>query len=365
MVAAARASDWGLYPEYTFQGRRKNAAFKRTKSFDDGGFGWVVGVGIDNDDIFLGVRELRAVLFKATLAVLLVAVLWTMVIARRTTQPILALREHVQRVAAGDLGARVEVATRDELGELAAALNRMTAELAQGREGLIKAQKDAAWREMARQVAHDIKNPLTPILLSIELCKRARDENSPQFERIFEQTMQIVTRQVAHLREISSDFQALTGARKETFAELDLADLLGEVLDLDSAWAQSQSVELTREIASARVRGDRALLRRVLLNLLSNALEAMPDGGALHVSLRSEDGGAVLEIRDSGVGVPEQVRAHLFEPYFTTRSTGTGLGLAIAKRVVEDHGGSIELVPADPAPGTLARVRLPLAEPNA
>jgi signal transduction histidine kinase len=362
MVAAARASDWGMYPEYTFKGQRKNAAFKHTASFDEGGFGWVVGVGIDNDDIFKQVRELRELLFKATLGILLIAVLWTMVIARRTTQPILALREHVQRVAAGDLEARVKVATGDEVGELGEALNRMTAELAQGRESLIKAQKEAAWREMARQVAHDIKNPLTPIQLSIDLCRRAKAENSPQFEHILEQTLQIVARQVTHLREISSDFHALTGARKENFEALDLAPLLGEVLDLDAAWAQSLRVEIRRSIEPARVRGDRLLLRRVLLNLVSNALEAMPDGGSLHVGLRPDDGHALLELTDTGLGVPPQVREHLFEPYFTTRTTGTGLGLAIAKRVVEDHGGTIELAPAADGPGTVARVRLPLAE---
>ncbi len=362
MTTAALASNWGLYPEYEFGGKRKNAAFRRTRSFDEGGFGWIVGVGIDNDDIFRPVRELRALLFKATLAVLLVSVLWTMVIARRTTQPILALREHVQRVAGGDLAARVTATSGDELGELAAALNRMTEQLEHGRAELIKAQKESAWREMARQVAHDIKNPLTPIQLSIDLCRRARDERSPQFEAILEQTLRIVARQVAHLREISSDFHALTGARRDNFQALELATLVEEVLELDAAWAQSLGVVVTRSIQPARVLGDRLLLRRVLLNLVSNALEAMPHGGALEARLEQRDSRVQLELIDTGVGVPEDVRARLFEPYFTTRSTGTGLGLAIAKRVVEDHGGSIELLPREHAAGTLVRVTLPAAE---
>ncbi len=361
MTQAALASDWGLYPEYSFDGERKNAAFKHTRSFDDGGFGWIVGVGIDNDDIFRSVGELRALLFKATLAVLLVAVLWTMVIARRTTQPILALREHVQRVAGGDLQARVNVSSGDEVGELAQALNRMTEELELGRAGLIRAQKELAWREMARQVAHDIKNPLTPIQLSIDLCKRAKAERNPQFESILDQTLQIVGRQVSHLREISSDFSALTGARKENFEVLDLAPLIGEVLDLDAAWAQSLGVDLRRSLEPANVRGDRLLLRRVLLNLVSNALEAMPKGGVLEAQLRVDGARVVLDLTDSGVGVPAEVRAHLFEPYFTTRSTGTGLGLAIAKRVVEDHGGTIELAAGENGVGTRVRVSLPAA----
>jgi nitrogen fixation/metabolism regulation signal transduction histidine kinase len=214
---------------------------------------------------------------------------------------------------------------------------------------------------MARQVAHDIKNPLTPIQLSIDLCKRAKAERNPQFESILDQTLQIVGRQVSHLREISSDFSALTGARKENFEVLDLAPLIGEVLDLDAAWAQSLGVDLRRSLEPANVRGDRLLLRRVLLNLVSNALEAMPKGGVLEAQLRVDGARVVLDLTDSGVGVPAEVRAHLFEPYFTTRSTGTGLGLAIAKRVVEDHGGTIELAAGENGVGTRVRVSLPAA----
>ncbi|MCC7014740.1 MAG: HAMP domain-containing protein [Planctomycetes bacterium] len=361
MVEAARASDWGLYPEYEFFGRRKNAAFKHTKAREDGGFGWIVGVGIDNDDIFTGVRELRALLFKATLVVLLVAVVWTMVIARRTTAPILALREHALRVGAGDLDGRVAVSTRDELGELAGALNTMTQELKENRERLVRAEKDAAWREMARQVAHDIKNPLTPIQISIDVAKRARDERSPEFDAIFERTVDIVQRQVAHLREIASDFHALTGARKPVRERVDLAELLAQVLELNRAYAGELGVELELLSIPAVVLGDAALLRRVLMNLVSNALEAMPNGGRLRAEIASAGGELELSVRDWGSGLPEEVRSRLFEPYFTTRSKGTGLGLAIAKRVVEDHGGRIELVAAEPGPGTIARVCLPRA----
>ncbi len=355
MVEAAKAADWGLYPEYEFAGRRKNAAFKHTSE------GWVVGVGIDNDDIFRGVRELRELLFKATLVVLLFAVLWTLVIARRTTQPILALREQVQKVAAGDLSARAEVRSGDELGELAQALNTMTAEIALSREKLVRAEKEAAWREMARQVAHDIKNPLTPILLSVELCKRAKDEGHPNFDALFERTVEIVQRQVAHLREIASDFHALTGARPENKARVDVGDMLDQVLALNAAYAQTLGVKVESGGAGGEVMADPALLRRVLLNLVSNALEAMPEGGELACTVEARGAQLAIEIRDTGAGLPAEVRERLFEPYFTTRTKGTGLGLAIAKRVVEDHAGSIELVNVEPGPGTLARVLLPLA----
>ncbi len=362
MSAAARESDWGLYPEYEFAGRRKNAAFKHTHGVAESGFGWIVGVGIDNDDIFEGVRELRAQLFQVTALVLLVSVLWTMLVARRTTAPVVELREQVLKVAGGDLTAHNEVRSRDELGELGRELNRMTDEIRESREKLVRAEKEAAWREMARQVAHDIKNPLTPIQVSAELCKRAHDEQSPEFERIFERTIEITLRQVAHLREVAGDFHALTGVRKGSLARVDVGAMLGEVLELYRALAGERRIEIESELGSALVLADRSALRRVLQNLVSNAFEAMPTGGRLVASVACEGGEARIVLKDSGEGLSAEAQARLFEPYFTTRSKGTGLGLAIAKRVLEDLGGSIELGNNEPGPGVVVRLRLPLAE---
>lgn len=365
LAEAARQSDWDLYPEYSFRGRRKSAAFKHTAGPGEGGFDWVVGVGIDNADIFQAVRELRAVLFKATLTVLLVSVLLTMIIARRTTSPILALREHTQRVAAGDLDAHIEVRSRDELGELAHAFNAMTDELKRSRARLVKAEKDAAWREMARQVAHDIKNPLTPIQLSIDLLRRARDDESPQFEEIFDRTVDTVRRQVAHLRDIASDFHALTGVGAARPEQLDLGALADEVLALNAAWAEERGVRVRRLGDGGVVLADPGLLRRVVINLVSNAIEAMPEGGELELDVRTLGARVRLEVRDTGVGIPEDVRPRLFEPYFTTRTSGTGLGLAISRRVVEEAGGTITLEPREPGPGTVARVELSAARDTA
>ena len=360
MVDDARAGTWGLYREYTFRGKTKNAAFKHTTEPEQGGFGWVVGVGIDNDDIFMGVRQLQGLLLRATLAVLLLAVLLTLVISRRTMRPIRDLQRHTQRVASGDLDARIAVRSNDELGELAGHFNRMTAEVKERREQLVKAEKDAAWREMARQVAHDIKNPLTPVKLSVDLVKRAKRDGSPEFDRIFDRTMETIGRQVEHLREIASDFNALTGAQKPNPEALEVRALLDEVLELSAAWADEQGVEVGCTGPGGTVMADPALMRRVLINLVSNAFEAMPEGGRLSCDVRSRGGELRVEIRDTGAGVPEEARPHLFEPYFTTRSTGTGLGLAIARRVIEEVGGSISLESAETGPGTLALVVLPL-----
>jgi nitrogen fixation/metabolism regulation signal transduction histidine kinase len=212
---------------------------------------------------------------------------------------------------------------------------------------------------MARQVAHDIKNPLTPIQLSAELLQRAKRERHPDFDALFDRTIELVLRQVEHLRETASDFHALTGVQQAKLERVEIGPLVGDVLELESAWARALGVKIERSGEGGAVRADPALLRRVLINLVSNALEAMPQGGVLSVRTASKDSEVEIEIEDSGIGIPDDVRPRLFEPYFTTRSTGTGLGLAIAKRVVESLGGSISLGSAPGGNGTLARVRLP------
>jgi signal transduction histidine kinase len=366
LTRAALNSDGDLYPEYVFNGLRKSAAFKHTKRPRDFGFDWVVGVGIDNEDIFRGVNDLRTNLVRATAVVLLIATLWTLVIARRITQPILALREHTRRVAAGDLDARVMVHGSDEMAELGKAFNEMTSEIKDKRAELVKAEKDAAWREMARQVAHDIKNPLTPIQLSVDLLRRAKHERSAQFESIFERTTDTIARQVEHLREIANDFHALTGALKQQNPrDFDAGELVDELLTFNAAWARETSVHLKRQGGGGRVHVDEPLLRRVLQNLISNAIQASPEGGELEIEVRELPQLVRIELRDRGVGLSAEVRARLFEPYFTTRSTGTGLGLAIAKRAVEEMGGAIRLEPRADGAGTIATVELPTAQAGA
>ncbi len=363
MVEAVRENraGWGLYPEYTFLGEEKNAAFRRCAVQD--GFSWVVGVGIDNDDIYATAEELSDLLLGGTAFVLVMATLWTFVIARRTTGPILELQRYTRRVAEGDLDAQVDISSRDELGHLADDFNAMTRELKAQRGRLVKAEKDAAWREMARQIAHDIKNPLTPIKLSLDLLERVRRNGDPNADEILDRTTELMQRQVENLREIAADFYEFTGGRKARPGRVDAGELLDEVLHLHDAWAVEKGVQMQRAGRGGLVNADVGKLRRVLVNLVSNALQAMPNGGELFADVDPEGDEVVIRIRDTGTGISEDVREHLFEPYFTTKGEGTGLGLAISKRVIEELHGSITLEPApwDEARegrGTLATVRL-------
>jgi nitrogen fixation/metabolism regulation signal transduction histidine kinase len=268
-------------------------------------------------------------------------------------------------VAAGDLEARIEVTSKDELGQLAEAFNSMTQELSANRTRLIQAEKEAAWREMARQVAHEIKNPLTPIQLSVTLLKRAHDERSPEFESILERTTEMVLRQVEVMRRIAGDFHAFAGEQQPQPRPLDPLVVMEEVFTLNAAWAKGLGVSMRVEGEGALVFVDPAELQRVFVNLVQNALEAMPEGGELVARFMQRSGRLRLELIDDGVGLTPETRERLFEPYFTTRTHGTGLGLAICKRIVTELGGDLALEPREDGRGTRAVVELPIMESTA
>ena len=371
MVAAARATEWGMYPDYEFAGMAKKGAFRHCRSRDEGGYGWVVGVGVDLPDINGPIHEITTTIAKASALVLLVAVFVTIVVARRTTRPVQDLEAFTRRVASGDLDAQVPVRGHDELADLARSFNRMTRELKENREELVKAEKNAAWREMARQVAHEIKNPLTPIQLSASLLRRAHAEQSPEFEAILERTTDVIDRQVRNMRDIAKDFYRFAGEHRAP-VPVDAAEILREVFDLNAAWAEAEGIQLVLESVApdaphAIVEADPDELRRALVNLVSNAIEAMEDGGTIHGSVEVAAGRVVVTVADTGKGIPDDVLERLFEPYFTTRSSGTGLGLAIVRRIIEDRGGEVSLENArgTDGPGAVARISLPLVSGGA
>ncbi|MCP4220114.1 MAG: HAMP domain-containing histidine kinase [bacterium] len=327
-------------------------------------------MGIDNDDIYAMSGQLSRLLYKSTAGVMVLVILWIMMVARRTTRPILALQKHMRKVSKGNLEPHAGSDNGDDISDLADDFNHMIEDLKEKRARLIKAEKDAAWREMAAQISHDIKNTLTPITLSVDLLKQAGNDDAANYKDILKQTLEMIDSQVKNLQEIAIDFFEFTGGRKSALKECDLELMISEVLDINRAWANELGITLSEikmpENVTIIVLADMMKLHRVLTNLVTNAFQAMPEGGALNISLAVKDNWAVLKISDNGVGIPDDVREHLFEPYFTTRSKGTGLGLAISRRVIEDIHGTITLeANKDAESGTTARICLPVFKEEA
>jgi nitrogen fixation/metabolism regulation signal transduction histidine kinase len=224
---------------------------------------------------------------------------------------------------------------------------------------LVRSQKLAAWSEMARQVAHEIKNPLTPIKLSMQHAGRAWRDRKENFEDIFSDAQRTVSTQVEILRRIAQEF-SLYGRKPEL--RMESLDLMAAAREVLAPYAESALSVDWGEAGELKVRADAEALRKVLLNLVENAREAMGESGRLELDCSREGGFGELRLRDFGPGIPEEALGRLFEPYFSSKTGGTGLGLAISAQLVEEMGGRLELENHS-AGGALARLRLPLAPP--
>jgi two-component system nitrogen regulation sensor histidine kinase NtrY len=309
------------------------------------------------------VRRLTLLLAGVALAAALAG---GFVLSRRLALPIRELAQAAERVSRGDLEVTVPVRTSDEIGDLARAFNAMTDELRASRERLAQAERVAAWREMARRLAHELKKPLFPIQLSIETLQRSLERDAVAgsregaFADLFRDSSQTILHELRALKTIIEEFDQFARLPRPQRQLVDLNRLVDQVLALYQA--RAAGVRLERDTpALPPVSADPDLLSRALGNLVANALEAMPAGGTLGIRTHARPGGVALEVRDSGAGLSEEQRARLFTPYYTTKPGGTGLGLAIAQGIVSDHGGRVE-VKSEPGGGVAFTVLLPLPE---
>jgi signal transduction histidine kinase len=293
-----------------------------------------------------GLARARATVLLAFLAALAAgtaaAALAGRAVASRVTRPLEALRDGAQRVAAGELGARVEVRASGEVADLVRAFNEMTAELAHSRARLAHAERVAAWREVARRLAHEIKNPLTPIAMSVETLRDALDRQRPDFREIFDEATRAVSDEVRRLKRIVDEFSRFARLPAPERAPVAAEELVAGVLALFPAPPAGVTVAREIEPGLPAVLADRDQVLQVLLNLVRNAIDAMPAGGAIRIGAARAAGGVAFTVSDSGPGIAPEDLARVFEPYFTTKEGGTGLGLAIAQRIAEEHGGRLE-----------------------
>jgi two-component system nitrogen regulation sensor histidine kinase NtrY len=304
--------------------------------------------------------QVRVFTLGTAAAALLAALLASLVLSGRIAEPIRGLASGARRVAAGDLDSSVEVTARDEIGDLGRAFNAMTAELRASRERLLQAERVAAWREMARRLAHELKNPLFPIQLSIETLRRALEKGGSQgseFGALFSESSQTILEELRSLRGIIEEFSDFARMPRPSLAATDVNGVVDQVLALYQA--RGVVVEKNLEAQLPTLLADRDLLARALGNLVANALEAMPQGGSLRVRTGTRPGAVVVQVEDTGPGLTEDQRTRLFTPYYTTKRGGTGLGLAIVQGIISDHGGTIE-VESETGAGTSFTLILPL-----
>jgi len=314
-----------------------------------------------------------AYLFGALLVLFVVVMLTAVILANALAQPIARLREGLEAVGEGRFAEALPVDTRDEIGDLVRTFNEMRAQLAESRRKLAQQEREVAWREMARQVAHEIKNPLTPMKLSIQHLRRAftqeRDEQDDDsgFAAQFDRVTTTLIEQIESLVRIANEFSTFARLPTRVPEPLDLNEVIEEAVRLMEEDAAAGCIELDLHPEPLVVEADREELRRTYINLIKNALQALPDDreGHIRVTTARRDGaeGPMAESRviDDGTGIPQAARDKIFEPNFSTKTSGTGLGLAIAQKTVDELGGAIDYE-TEEGEGTTFWVRLPLTE---
>jgi signal transduction histidine kinase len=314
-------------------------------------------------------QETQAQIEELDRRVLLAAVLFIMLgagigyyMAERIADPVNRLMRATRRIARGDLDARVLATSSDELQRLVDAFNQMADDLLRQRGELERTNRLAAWADMARQVAHDIKNPLTPIQLNAEHLRRVHLDQGRPLGNVIDECVGNILGQVRLLRQISSEFSSFAASPEPRPVDADLADLVEEVVEpYRSGLAERVKIEMHVPQALPRVSVDRMLIGRALTNIIENALHAMPSGGTLTIDAAlAPDHMVQLRVTDTGIGMDDQAMAKIFEPYFSTKAIGTGLGLTIAKRNVEANRGTIA-VTSRKGHGTSVTMTLPAA----
>lgn len=287
--------------------------------------------------------------------------------AARVTRPVRKLADGAQRVSHGDLESRVEVRGPAEMMQLAQSFNRMTDQLNEQRERLVQAERVAAWRELARRLAHELKNPLFPLQTTVQNMQRAKDIDASQFEDVFRESTGILLSEIDNLKKIISRFSDFSKMPQPELGDVNLNDLArGTAKLFESQFGAVGRPPITSELHLNPdlpvIQADSTLLKRALENLVLNAMDAMPAGGVLMLRTTQHDGGIQLEVSDTGTGLTQEECARLFTPYYTTKQHGTGLGLAIVQSVVSDHGGRIS-VESEAGVGTSFHIFLPMKPP--
>jgi signal transduction histidine kinase len=299
-------------------------------------------------------QHIRAIAYGVAAGGILLAIGFSLWIAARVSRPIEQLACAAEEVASGNWETRVPERGRDEVSVLARSFNHMTAQLVSQRERLVQTERVAAWRELARRLAHELKNPLFPLQLTVENLVRARDLPAAEFDEVFRESTQTLGMEIANLKTIIARFSDFSKMPRPELERIDARNAVERVRSLYEAAGAASGQGAVADQRTAKIRfevqlsdepmpleADPELLHRALSNLVLNAMDAMPEGGTLTLSAKTHGDKVEIRVADTGQGMTPEECERLFTPYYTTKEHGTGLGLAIVQSVVADHAGTI------------------------
>lgn len=261
-------------------------------------------------------------------------------VSNTITQPLSLIQQRLSATGLGNANKPIKYESKDEIGAIVTAYNQMVQKLSDSERKLSQTNRELAWRQMARQVAHEIKNPLTPMRLSIQHLERAWKVKSNSLDKMFPRVMKTLMVQIDSLVRIANSFHEFAKMPDPVKDKIMVNEVLLEVVDL---YAQSEEATWLIDIPQEKFYAfsDRDQLSRCFNNIIKNALQAIDENGTIHISMAIENQHALIHIKDNGKGMTEEVQKKVFEPNFSTKNSGMGLGLAIVRRIIESSGGSI------------------------
>ena len=275
------------------------------------------------------------------------------------TRPLKRLQTATIELATGNLDVRVKESRFSPLNDLIVSFNDMSQELQSNRKRLIQAEKDAAWRDMARVLAHEIKNPLTPMRLSLERLEMKYVLNSDNFDEIFKNVTKVIHEEIDKLQSFASEFSNFA---KLPEAVLKHYDLNTQITDICTPYQNEQNIKLKLQKGLPLIYADKVQMKQVLDNLIQNSINAAQDNLTIKINTSFNKSNMNIIIEDNGIGIPSDYQKEIFKPYFTKSKGGTGLGLAIVQRIIENHNGSI-IVESKEGKGTTFVLSFPIVNP--
>ncbi len=306
------------------------------------------------------IGALRAATLVLAVLCVAIAVILGVFWSTQVSKPVERLAAFAGQVAEGSWDEPLHLRSVRELETLVEALDRMRRDLSAYREKLVVSERHAAWSQMARAVAHEVKNPLTPIAISIADLKRSYEQKRPDFPEILDQAARTIADEVETLKRLLQEFSEFARFPAPRLAPCAVSEILADLAALHAREIAEGRLAIDPPSEPLELSADRGQLRQALLNLILNGLDAAGVAGTVTLSAARSGRDALLLVRDSGRGLAPEERARLFVPGFTTKTHGSGLGLTIVERIVSEHGGSIAVETA-PGQGTTFQIRLPLA----
>jgi len=286
--------------------------------------------------------SLLAALTNIYVFLILISVMLALFVSNRITEPLRFIRESLKNLKLDEANRAIEWNSKDEIGELVEEYNRTLNELVRSAELLAKSERESAWREMAKQVAHEIKNPLTPMKLSIQMLQRSKNDGVEDLGERIDKVTATLIEQIDTLSNIASEFSSFAQMPKSNIEKVDLKHLLESVAEL---YRNSEAaIELNLQVDSKpTIQADKEQMLRVINNLIKNGIQAVKDGTEPQIALGliRNNNQWIVSVRDNGLGISEDLRDRIFVPNFTTKSSGMGLGLAMVKNIVESANGKI------------------------